>query len=195
VAAALRLDNVEVMRGDVHEWDAALGGPFDIAYTRLFLVHQADPVRTLSHIAGLLRPGGWIVAQEPLHTPAPMSHPHHAALGAYWDLLHRLVEQAGGGPRHPVEELATSARAAGLEVVTVDGAFATMDPELGFDLHASSLAAARERAVASGSGVEQQIDALVGELRAAKGGAYAWVTTPFYLDVTLRKPSSAAAPS
>jgi SAM-dependent methyltransferase len=196
VAAALHLDNVEVVQGDVHEWDAAaLGGPFDIAYTRLFLVHQADPVRTLRHIAGLLRPSGWIIAQEPLRSPAPRSHPHHDALGAYWDLLHRLVEQAVGRPRHPVEELARSARAAGLEVIAVDGTFATMDPELGFDLHASSLAAARERAAASGSGVEQQIDALVDELRAAKAGAYEWVSTPFYLDVTLRKPSTAASTS
>jgi len=197
VAAALRLDNVEVRRGDVHDWDAAaLGGPFDIAYTRLFLVHQADPVRTLRHIAGLLRPGGWIVAQEPLPSPGPRSHPHHDALGAYWDLLHRLVDHAvGGGPRHPVEELARSARAAGLEVVAVDGTLATMDPEMGFDLHASSLAAARERAASSGSGVEQEIDALVSELRAAKDGAYDWVSTPFYLDLTLRKPSTATSTS
>ena len=92
-----------------------------------------------------------------------------------------------------MEELAQWARAAGLEVFAVDGTFATMDPELGFDLHASSLAAARERA--SGSGFEQQIDALVSELRAAKGGAYAWVSTPFYLDVTLRKPLTAAPTS
>jgi SAM-dependent methyltransferase len=41
-----------------------VGGPFDLAYTRLFLMHQPDPVRTLRQIAGLLRPGGWLVAQE-----------------------------------------------------------------------------------------------------------------------------------
>lgn len=43
VASALELDNVEVVAGDLHELDpAALGGPFDLAYTRLFMMHQAD---------------------------------------------------------------------------------------------------------------------------------------------------------
>jgi len=65
VVAALGLDNVELFAGDIHDLDAAaVGGPFDLAYTRLFLMHQPDPVRTLRQIAGLLRPGAWLVAQE-----------------------------------------------------------------------------------------------------------------------------------
>ena len=57
VASALRLTNVEVVAGDINELDpAALGGPFDLAYTRLFLMHQANPVQTLRQIAKLLRP-------------------------------------------------------------------------------------------------------------------------------------------
>src|SRR5215472_11217263 len=65
--AALGLENVELVAGDIHDLDtAALGGPFDLAFTRLFLMHQADPVRTLGQIASLLRPGGWIVAHEAL---------------------------------------------------------------------------------------------------------------------------------
>src|ERR1700722_13370197 len=89
VVAALELGNVEVIAGDLHDLDAAaLGGPFDLAYTRLFLMHQADPVRTLRHIADLLRPGGWLVAQEPLPAPAPRSHPHLEALTGAWDLVH-----------------------------------------------------------------------------------------------------------
>jgi ubiquinone/menaquinone biosynthesis C-methylase UbiE len=60
--AALGLENVELVVGDIHDLDAAaLGGPFDLAFARAFLMHQADPVRTLGRIAGLLRPGGWIV--------------------------------------------------------------------------------------------------------------------------------------
>ena len=44
IAAALQLDNVELFCGDIHDLDAAaLGGPFDLAYTRLFLMHQTDP--------------------------------------------------------------------------------------------------------------------------------------------------------
>jgi len=192
VVAALELGNVELFAGDIHEiGPAAVGGPFDLAYTRFFLMHQPDPVRTLSQIARLLRPGGWIVAQEALRSPPPRSHPHLDALGAYWDLAYQVLEQAGGVPHGNVDGLARSARAAGLDVVDVNGSFAIVDPELGFDLHAATLLAARERAVASGIAAGSQIDDLAGDLRAAKGGGYEWVSTPFMLDLTLRKPPAA----
>ena len=156
--------------------------------SRLFLMHQRDPVRTFSQIGRLLRPGGWVVAQEALRRPPPQSYPHVDALGAYWDLLYRVLERAGRVPHDAVDGLAGSARAAGLEVVEVDGSFGITDPESGFDLHASTLLAGRDRAVASGVAAEQESDDLVGELRAAKGGGYEWVSTPFFLDLTLRKP-------
>jgi ubiquinone/menaquinone biosynthesis C-methylase UbiE len=192
VVAALELGNVEVVAGDIREVDAAaVGGPFDLAYTRLFLMHQPDPVRALSHIAGLLRPGGWVVAHEALRSPPPRSHPQLDALGAYWDLLYEMVERAGGVPPGAVASLARSARTAGLEVVAADGIFGTIDPELGFELHASTLLAARERAVAAGVASGKQIDDLVSELRAAKGGGHEWVSSPFLLDLTLRKPAAA----
>ena len=192
VVAALELGNVELFAGDIHEiGPAAVGGPFDLAYTRFFLMHQPDPVRTLSQIARLLRPGGWIVAQEALRSPPPRSHPHLDALGTYWDLAYQVLERAGGVPHGAVDGLAGSARAAGLDVVDVNGSFAIVDPELGFDLHAATLLAARERAVASGIAAGPQIDDLVGDIRAAKGGGYEWVSTPFMLDLTLRKPPAA----
>jgi precorrin-6B methylase 2 len=189
VVAALELGNVELFAGDIHEiGPAAVGGPFDLAYTRFFLMHQPDPVRTFSQIARLLRPGGWIVAQEALRSPPPRSHPHLDALGTYWDLAYQVLERAGGVPHGAVDGLAGSARAAGLDVVDVNGSFAIVDPELGFDLHAATLLAARERAVASGIAAGPQIDDLAGDIRAAKGGGYEWVSTPFMLDLTLRKP-------
>src|SRR6478752_2311719 len=164
VVAALQLGNVELFAGDIHELDAAVvGGPFYLAYTRFFLMHQPDPVRTLSQIARLLRPGGWVVAQEALRSPPPRSHPNLDALGAYWDLVYQVLERAGA-----VDGLAGSARAAGLDVVAVDGRFGIIDPELGFDLRAATLLAARERAVASSIATGQQIDDLAGDLRAAK---------------------------
>jgi len=192
VVAALELGNVELFAGDVHELGtAAVGGLFDLAYTRFFLMHQPDPVRTLSQIARLLRPGGWIVAQEALRSPPPRSHPHLDALGVFWDLAYEVLERAGGVPHGAVDGLAGSARAAGLDVVAVDGTFTTVDPELGFELHAATLQAARERAVASGIAAGQQVDDLVSEIRAAKGGGYEWVSTPFMLDLILRKPPAA----
>ena len=188
--AALGLENVELVVGDIHDLDAAaLGGPFDLAFTRLFLMHQANPVRTLSQIAGLLRPGGWIVAQEPLRSPPPQSHPHLGALDTYWDLLHEVLVRAGV-PRGGIEGLARSGRAAGLEVVEANGCFIVHDPELGFEIHAGVLAAARERAIKSGVATEK-IDDLVLNLRAARDSGYEWVTSPFLLDLALRKPAAA----
>jgi ubiquinone/menaquinone biosynthesis C-methylase UbiE len=180
VMAALGLENVELVAGDIHELDAAtLGGPFDLAFTRAFLMHQADPVRTLGRIAGLVRPGGWIVAHEPLATPPPRSLPHLGALETYWDLLHEVMERAGV-PRGTVERLPRSAREAGLEIAEADGFFA---------IHAGSLAAAKERAIEAGIAAEM-IDDVVAILRAAKAGGYEWVTSPFLLDLVLRKPQS-----
>jgi SAM-dependent methyltransferase len=190
VVAALGLQSVELAVGDIHNLDAAtLGGPFDLAFTRCFLMHQADPARTLGQIAGLLRPGGWIVAQEPLPSPPPRSHPHLTALATYWDLLHEVMDMAGA-PRGNVEGLERAARAAGLEVAEANGNFRTLDPELGFELHAATLAAARERAAQSGIAAGK-IDDLLLTLHAAKSGHYQWVSSPFFLDLALRKPTVA----
>lgn len=192
VVARLGLRNVEVLAGDFNVMDpAALGAPFDLAYTRLSLMHQTDTVRSLRRIAGLLRPGGWLVAHEALRTPPPRSHPDLAALGTYWELLHQLVERAGVPPG-AVEDLPRSAAAAGLEIAAMSGTFATPpNPAVGFELHASTMAAARERAVSSGIATGEQIDDLVRTLRGASGGEYAWVSSPFFLELTLRKPEPA----
>jgi ubiquinone/menaquinone biosynthesis C-methylase UbiE len=190
VVSALELGNVEVVAGDLYELDpAALGGPFDLAYSRLFLMHQADPVQTLRRIAGLLRPGGWLVAQEALRFPTPRSHPHLEALTGYWNLIYELLDRAGVPPG-TVEDLPQSAREAGFEVAGMNGCFLTADPETVFGIHAATLAAARERATHLGIAADK-VDDLVREIRAAKEGGYEWVSSPFYLDLALRKPTAA----
>jgi SAM-dependent methyltransferase len=46
VASALGLSNVDLVVGDIHQLDpTTLGGPFDLAYTRLFLMHQVQTSR------------------------------------------------------------------------------------------------------------------------------------------------------
>jgi SAM-dependent methyltransferase len=190
VVSALELGNVEVVAGDLHELDpAALGAPFDLAYSRLFLMHQADPVRTLRRIAGFLRPGGWLVAQEALRIPTPRSHPHLEALTGYWNLIHELLDRAGVPPG-TVEDLPRSAQEAGFEVAGMNGCFLTADPEIVFGIHAATLAAARERATQVGIAADR-IDDLVQDIEAAKDGGYQWVSSPFYLDLALRKPTVA----
>jgi SAM-dependent methyltransferase len=190
IASTLGLDNVEVRVGDVHDLDAqTLGGAFDVAYTRLFLVHQRDPAQTMQRIAALLRPGGWIIAHEPLRSPPPRSSPPLDALTTYWELLNDMVERLGA-PQGSVDALARVARDVGLDVVETSGFFQIVEPEQGFDLHASTIAAAKSRAIESGVGSGAEIDALERALRAASDGGYDWVTTPFFLALTLRTPLS-----
>jgi len=185
----LELGNVEVVAGDLHELDAgALGGPFDLAFSRAFMMHQPDPVRTLRHIADLLRPGGWLVAHEALESPPPRSHPHLEAVTDHWDLIHEVLHRAGV-PAGAVEDLPRAARQAGLEVTAMRGLFLVEDPELMFEIYAATLEAARDRGIQSGIAAER-IDGLVRDLRAAKGGGYEWVTSSFYLDLALRKPAA-----
>lgn len=189
----LGLDNVEVVVGDLHEVEEdALRGPFDLAFSRLFLAHQPDPVETLRRIASFLRPGGWLVAQEPLRDPAPRSQPPVEALRAYWEIIEQGVERAGVPPG-AVEQLPSSARAAGLEIIETNGFFVPIDATVGFELHASTAAAMKERVVRLGVATGHQIDELVDTLRAARDGDYEWVSSPFLLELILRRPVGAAA--
>jgi hypothetical protein len=121
-------------------------------------------------------------------SPPPRSNPQLGALATYWGLLHEVMEGAGVPP-WTVESLPRSARAAGLEIAEADGFFAIQDPELGFEIHASTLAAAKDRAVKAGIAAET-IDDLVTRLRAAKADGHEWVTSPFLLDLVLRKPKA-----
>jgi ubiquinone/menaquinone biosynthesis C-methylase UbiE len=188
--AALDLRNVDVVVGDVHDADAAaLGGPFDVAFMRCFLTHQPDPVGTLSCVRRLVRPGGWVIAHEPLRTPAPRSHPHLDALEVGWELVQRVAE-AAGVQAECVAELPNSARQAGLELVDVEGYFKTMPPDVGFELTAVTVEAAKTRAIESGVTTLTDVDRLVQTLRSAKNGGYQWVSTPFLLHLTMRVPAS-----
>jgi len=95
-----------------------------------------------------------------------------------------------GLPHGTVEGLDGAARAAGLEVSDATGFFTFLDPGLGFEIHAATLAAVRERAVGSGIAAER-VDQVAAELQAAKNGQYEWVSSPFFLDLALRKPVAA----
>jgi SAM-dependent methyltransferase len=190
VIATLGLDNVEVIVGDINEADVdALGGGFDLAYTRCFLMHQPDATHTLTRIAALLGDGGWIVAHEPLGRPPLRAHPHLDALGASWDLLQETMARAGVPPS-TIDDLPSAAKAAGLDVVQAGGFFTLTTPTLGFEIAAATVTAAKQRTVSLGIATAPEIDELVTALRAAQNAGYDWVSSPFVLDLTLRKPTA-----
>jgi 2-polyprenyl-3-methyl-5-hydroxy-6-metoxy-1,4-benzoquinol methylase len=57
-------DRIEVVRHDVLADDFAPDS-FDLVHCRAVLVHLSDPVRAVKRMAGWLRPGGVLVAEEP----------------------------------------------------------------------------------------------------------------------------------
>ncbi|HTW07928.1 MAG TPA: methyltransferase domain-containing protein [Acidimicrobiales bacterium] len=71
----------------------------DLAYCRFLLMHVVEPAAVLARMASVTRPGGWLVAQEPVTTAgrvggAPLSMPgaRHPDVGS---LLPALVKAAG----------------------------------------------------------------------------------------------------
>ena len=165
---------------------ASVGGPFDLAYTRAFLMHQSDPETTLARIAGMLRPGGWLITQEPLRAPPPRSYPHSDSLGRYWELMHEAAAKSGVAS-DAIENLDASARRAGFEIAGRTGFFNVMEPPVGFEIHASAVAAIRQRVVDTAVATGSEVDDLERRLRQAATSEHGWLTTPFMLDLALRK--------
>ena len=96
-----------------------------------------------------------------------------------------MVERLGARKRS-VDELSRRERDACFQVVETSGFFQVVPAALGFDLHASIIAAAKSRGIESGVTTGDEIDALERSLRAADDGGYNWVTAPFYLALTAR---------
>jgi SAM-dependent methyltransferase len=79
--------------------DLTLPEAVDLAFCRFLLLHVVDPVTVLKRMAGAVRQGGWVVAQEPITSagriagePFSMPDARHPDVGA---LLPALVQQAG----------------------------------------------------------------------------------------------------
>lgn len=87
----------------------------DMAFCRFLLLHVIDPLTVLRRMASITRPGGWVVAQEPITSagrvagrPLSMPDARHPDVGALLPSLARdaglsLVDswaesQAGAGP-------------------------------------------------------------------------------------------------
>ena len=79
--------------------DLRLPEPVDLAFCRFLLLHVLDPAVVLGRMAAAVRPGGWVVAQEPITSAGrvdghPLSMPtaRHPDVGA---LLPALVRDSG----------------------------------------------------------------------------------------------------
>lgn len=79
--------------------DLVLPEPVDLAFCRFLLMHVLDPAVALRRMCKVVRPGGFLVAQEPITSagrvdgqPLSMPHARHPDVGA---LLPALVRRAG----------------------------------------------------------------------------------------------------
>ena len=79
--------------------DLLLPEPVDLAFCRFLLMHVLDPVAVLRRMGEAVRPGGWVVAQEPITSagrvdgrPLSMPDARDPDVGAR---LPALVRQAG----------------------------------------------------------------------------------------------------
>jgi SAM-dependent methyltransferase len=79
--------------------DLLLPEPVDLAFCRFLLMHVVDPALVLARMRHAVRPGGWVVAQEPITSagrvggqPLSMPDARHPDIGA---LLPGLVRAAG----------------------------------------------------------------------------------------------------
>jgi len=79
--------------------DLLLPEAVDLAFCRFLLLHVVDPLAVLRRMGSAVRPGGWVVAQEPLTSagrvggrPLSMPEARHPDVGAD---LPALVRDAG----------------------------------------------------------------------------------------------------
>jgi hypothetical protein len=67
------------------------------------------------------------------------------------------------------------------------GAVVLGEPEVAFEIRAGTLTAFTGAAVRLGIAAET-IGGLIGSLRAGQAGGHEWVSTPFFIDLALRRP-------
>jgi SAM-dependent methyltransferase len=79
--------------------DLTLPEQVDLAFCRFLLLHVIDPLVVVRRMASVVKPGGWVVAQEPITTagridgdPFSMPDARHPDIGAW---LPALVRDAG----------------------------------------------------------------------------------------------------
>jgi ubiquinone/menaquinone biosynthesis C-methylase UbiE len=111
------ITNVSLLQGDLHRMDsAAIYGErlFDAAYSRFFLIHQADPVEALRRMASLVRPGGYLIIHDWLiDRDYPTFDPPVPAVSRVVELAHAVMSQRGASP-DAARSLGSSCRRAGL---------------------------------------------------------------------------------
>jgi SAM-dependent methyltransferase len=87
----LREPNVEVRRCDITADDVEPAF-YDLVHSRLLLMHLVDPAGVLRRMAAALRPGGWLLAEEPDNDVAESVDPAHPLAELFNSCYRKRIE-------------------------------------------------------------------------------------------------------
>ncbi|MBV9895552.1 MAG: methyltransferase domain-containing protein, partial [Chloroflexi bacterium] len=116
LVASKQLPNVEVVQGDAQSTGVPAAS-FDLVSARLVLVNIPDPSQVVAEMARLVRPGGWVVAEE--GELCALCYPPHPA----WDRLTEIFQatwRADGADSFLGRRLGELLRQAGFDGVGVE---------------------------------------------------------------------------
>ncbi|MYB21172.1 MAG: methyltransferase domain-containing protein [Chloroflexi bacterium] len=121
-----RVDNVTFIAGDVYALDFPEGA-FDVVYANQLLQHLADPVRAISEMRRVLKPGGLLAVRDADY--ATMSpHPKFPEFLDWNELYHRVAYRNHAEP-DAGRTLPAWVRAAGFLEVEIHPNVVAMDGE------------------------------------------------------------------
>jgi SAM-dependent methyltransferase len=169
--AASGLGAVNLVQADINSLDPSVldaWAPFDLAVCRLVLVHQTDPVATLRAVTRMMRPGGRIIAMEPLRDEGfPRFDPPIPAVNRIRDLDVAHIK-ARGLPYDIAWEYGDVFAAAGLPLLEWRGTqwLQTSDTQL-LQIMGKMLPAQRMGLLAEGLTTDAEIDELTVEVDTA----------------------------
>jgi hypothetical protein len=163
-------------------------GPFHLAYTRRFLVHQGAPANTLRPMASFVRGGGRIVAHEiPPGTGYPSLTPPVPALRRVDDLVHAAVT-ARGGRADAAQHLPVLCRDAGIRLLSTRGFLPPAEPVALLETFQGVLRSLRSVIIEKHVSSDSEVVSLLEELETAKGGQYVSAFGNLYIEMIAEVP-------
>lgn len=181
---------VRFVQGDVNEVELEM---VDFAFSRLMLLHQADPARTLRNAARFVRPGGAFIAHEASDAPAhaPASEPHVPALTRVWELV-IAAARARGADTGFARRGRAYLEAAGFTVESHRSYFVHYPPHVGYGIPRVALQSLRPVLAAHALASDDEVARLDRELEEAlHAGGIQWVTSPLMFEWIARRKLSA----
>jgi ubiquinone/menaquinone biosynthesis C-methylase UbiE len=163
-------------------------GPFDLAYTRRFLVHQQDPIHSLRRMASFVRSGGRIVAHEiPPGTGYPSLTPPVPALRLVDELVHAAVK-ARGGTADAAHHFPTLCRDAGVRLLSVRGFLPTAEPVALLETFQGVLRSLQTVILEKRLSTDREVDQLLENLENAKAAQYTSAFANLYIEMIAETP-------